>query len=104
LTLLLSYEQDGSLYETSAVLSLDSVRAEVEVPLMLHAKLVETDQGLYALLLLREGVAVLDLQGLVGVPSFWTEERLVSLCLCIVALALIVKCLPYMQNGHRVAI
>jgi hypothetical protein len=99
----MSYEQDATLYETSTALSLDSVRAEVEEPLILHAKLVQTDQGLYALLLLQQGIAVLDLQGLVGVPSFWTEEMLVSLCSCTVVLVLIVKRLPYMQNGHRVA-
>jgi hypothetical protein len=101
MTLLMSYELDGTLYETSSALSLSSIEDAVKEPSILHAKLVKLDDSFYTLLMLQEGVAVLDLTDVLSPPSFWTEEALLSLLASCVVLTMVVRCLPYMRNGHR---
>jgi hypothetical protein len=102
MTLLMSYEQDGTLYETSSALSLSSIEDAVKEPSILHARLVSLGDSFYTLLMLQEGVAILDFTEVLSPPSFWTEEALLSLLASCIMLAIIVRCLPYMRNGHRI--
>lgn len=101
MTLLMSYEDNGDIYETSTALTYDSIKAIIETPAVLNAKLAETDNRLFAILVFQEGVGVLDVSEVLSPPSFWSEEAMLSLFASCFVITLLVRRLPYMRNGHH---
>mmetsp|Transcript_19553 Transcript_19553/g.35818 ORF Transcript_19553/g.35818 Transcript_19553/m.35818 type:complete len:432 (+) Transcript_19553:1867-3162(+) len=101
MSLLVSYEEAGNVYDPSFPLSIKSVEAVINQPSIIHARLAKRGENTYAILVFQEGLAVLDLTGHYSQPSFWTEDFVLSLFASCIVIILLVRRLPYMRNGHH---